>query len=67
MITRLDVRKKVGEIAESLDDPEKAHSLEDDLYELVIKAIAQGNTDDIHGLCLEALNTKKIDFPRWCA
>ena len=67
MITRLDIRKKVGEIAENIDDPETAHSLEDALYEFVLKTISIKNTDDPLGLCLEALNTKKIDFCRWCA
>lgn len=67
MITRLDIRKKIGEIAECMDDPERAHSREDDLYELVIRTIARGDTDDVKGLCLECLKTKKIDFSRWCA
>ena len=67
MITRLDIRTKIGEIAGLMDDPEKAHSLEDDLYEFVLKTIASDNTDDIKGLCLEALKTKKMDFERWCA
>lgn len=66
-MTRLDVRKKVGEIAEHIDNPERAHILEDELYELVLRSIAQNETDDIVGLCIEALNTKKIDFDRWYA
>lgn len=67
MVTRLEVRRKIGEIAESMDDPERAHGLEDDLYEFVLKAIASNDTDDARGLCLEALKTKKMDFERWCA
>ena len=65
MITRLDIRKMVGEIAESMDDPESAHSKEDDLYAFILETIATENTDDARGLCMEALNTKKIDFSRW--
>lgn len=67
MITRLDIRKLVGEISEIMDDDEVAHSKEDDLYEMVLKAISQNNTDDPVGLCLEALKTKKMAFSRWCA
>ena len=67
MITRVDVRKRVSEIAKEIDDPEKAHSMEDDLWELVLKTLAIGNTDDPKGICSEALKTKRIDFPRWCA
>ena len=66
-VTRLDIRAKIGEIAEIMHDDENAHSREDDLYEFVLKTIASGNTDDVKGLCLEALKTKKMDFDRWCA
>ena len=67
MIDRYEIRKRIGEIAEQMDDDERAHGLEDDLYEFVLKTIAQGNTDDSRGLCMEALKTKKMDFERWCA
>jgi hypothetical protein len=67
MITRLDIRKKIGEIAGEMDDPETAHSLEDELYQLVLETIVSKNTDDVLGLCLEALKTKQMDFPRWCS
>lgn len=67
LVTRLDIREKIGEIAKTLDYPEHAHQLEDELYEFVLKTIASDNTDDIKGLCLEALKTKSIDFDRWYA
>lgn len=65
MINRLDIRAKVGEIAQEMHDPARAHKLEDDLYKIIITSIASGNTDDPVGLCLEALKTKEIIFSRW--
>jgi len=67
LLTRLDVRRKVGLIAEEMHDDEKAHCMEDELHEEVLKAVASGNTDDPKGLCMEVLKTRKIDFARWCA
>ena len=67
MITRLDIRKKVGEIAKIMDDDEGAHAKEDALRKLVLKTIATSNTDDPIGICMEALKTRKLKFARWCA
>ena len=66
-LTRLDVRAKVGKIAEEMHDDESAHGMEDGLWELVLKTVATGNTDDPQGICNEALKTKRLDFSRWCA
>ena len=67
MITRLDIRTMIGKIAEVLDDDEVAHREEDKLYELVLKVIATGDTDDARGLAMEALKSKNISFSRWYA
>ncbi len=47
-------------------DPELAHSNEDSLYWSVLDAVANGNPNAID-MAKEALKTKEIDFPRWCA
>jgi len=66
-MTRIDVRKKIGEIAENLHDNEHAHKLEDRLFKLVISAIAKDDTDDAMGLCIEALKVDQMEFTRWYA
>lgn len=70
-ITVTDIRQRVEEIRRHVRDPEKAHSLEDDLWEDVLLAIATMpySTDssqaiDLAEACLETL---RIDFPRWSA
>ena len=63
-----DVRKKVAEIsAVSDEDDEQAHLSEDELYQEVMEAIANGECDDPAGCAKEALKTLDIDFSRWCA
>lgn len=47
-------------------DDEKAHGMEDALYEAVLKAIAD-NTPNAALLAHYALKTKDIDFARYCA
>lgn len=47
-------------------DYEKAHELEDALYEAVLKAIAD-NAPNAALLAHYALKTKDIDFARFCA
>jgi hypothetical protein len=49
------------------DDSEAAHIAEDELWERVLRYIADGKADDPQHLALVALETKKIDFHRWCA
>lgn len=63
------VRAKVREIEKYAQkgDPEAAHSEEDDLYEEVLKAIAEKRCISPRRCAEAALSTKLSDFPRWCA
>lgn len=62
-----DVRAAVEEIRAGADDAEGAHSAEDELWEEVLRAIAADACPDPKAWATEALKTKEIDFPRWCA
>lgn len=63
-----EVKMKVQEIAAiGLGDPEMAHSNEDELYRMVLRAIADGTCEDPRALAAEVLKAKDLDFPRWCA
>ncbi|UNY40688.1 hypothetical protein KLEB271_gp63 [Bacillus phage vB_BauS_KLEB27-1] len=61
-----DVRKRVEVIRNEAEaaDNETAHSMEDELYAEVLKAIANG-ADNPEKLAAEALETEKIEFYRW--
>ena len=66
-------KKKVAYIKAKLDvieaergDAERAHSDEDNLWEMVLNWIALG-VDESAELASLALKTKEIKFPRWCA
>lgn len=48
------------------DDDERAHGLEDELWERVLQAIAAG-AENSRELAAEALKTKDMAFARWCA
>lgn len=48
-------------------DPEAAHSQEDDLHQEVLSAIADERCLDPVSCAREALKTKELGFPRWCA
>lgn len=61
-----DVRKMVQEVAEYAGDNEAAHGAEDRLYIAVLEAIA-GGAKNPRQLAAEALETRKIDFDRWCS
>lgn len=61
------VKEKISEIKKVRRDPEAAHCLEDSLHEDVLEAIAAGSCDDPVGCAKEALMTRDISFPRWCA
>ena len=67
-LTLLDVEKRVGEIKNKVieRDYEYAHSMEDDLYVDVLKAIAAG-TRNSKQMAEAALKTQELDFPRWYA
>lgn len=62
-----EVVRRVGEIAGYAKDDETAHGAEDELYEGILKAIANGTAEDPKAMAKEALATQKIDFSRWFA
>lgn len=64
-----EVKKRVAAIAAAAvaDDDESAHSMEDELHQDVLNAIAECQCEDPHKVAAEALKTKEIDFARWCA
>ncbi len=66
-LTREDVREWVGRIANQSHDDEAAHTLEDELREHVLRAIADGTCEDPKGCAEEALKSNNIKFERWCA
>jgi hypothetical protein len=57
----------VNEIRECAHDPERAHSMEDDLYMAVLRLIADGSLRDPAGCAAAALTSLDVDFPRLCA
>lgn len=62
------VRQRVQAIADAADDPEDAHTREDELLVDVLKAIAAGpSRDHARALAGAALEARKIEFERWCA
>lgn len=66
MLTFEEVAAEVERIRAMAGDDERAHSAEDDLWEKVLIAVAEGHPDAAQ-LALVALRTKEIDFARWCA
>lgn len=66
-MTEEKLRERIGEIVEARDDAEKAHSLEDDLHQDVLRAIAAGDAANPAALAKLALTTKFIPFKRWYA
>lgn len=65
-MTKQEVIERVKQIEAIRHDDEVAHSMEDDLYRDVLRAIAGGEIDG-HELAAEALKVEKIKFARWCA
>jgi len=69
LLARKVVRAAVAEIKKVKDmDPEKAHGLEDKLYQRVLEAVAADEqpSAELSLLAKEALKTQKFDFPRYC-
>lgn len=67
VLTITEVKKRLSEIEQlSKMDPEAAHSREDDLYSLALRAVIHHDPDCIEIANL-ALTAEKIEFPRWCA
>jgi hypothetical protein len=66
--TVADVEREVARIESARGDDEIAHTLEDDLHQDVLRAIATGDHEDEPSALAEAaLKTRAIDFSRWCA
>lgn len=61
-----DVRQRVEAIKAVMRDDEAAHSMEDELWRDVLKAIAAGATNAAE-LAAEALKTQELNFSRWYA
>lgn len=61
-----DVRALVQAISERAFDNEAAHSMADDLYIEVLRAVANGHPD-AGAMAAHALLVEDIDFERWCA
>jgi hypothetical protein len=61
-----EVNQLVEGVRANSNDGERAHSMEDDLREWVLEAIANGAPNAVE-LAKAALETSAIDFPRWCA
>lgn len=67
-LTVEDVKARVKEIKEKVkNDPNLAHSMEDNLFEDVLKAIAKEKCDDPAALAKEAVKTTKFKFERMCS
>lgn len=65
-MTPEEVMARVEEINKVAEDDERAHSLEDDLRQDVLEAIADG-APNAKELARTALLTSEIEFARWCA
>jgi hypothetical protein len=65
-LTVEDIKRRVAKIDAEKDDDETAHGSEDQLWEDVLKAIADG-AEDPAALAREALKTRDIEFSRWRA
>lgn len=61
-----DIQRVLDLIEAKKDDPEAAHSLQDDLWQLVLECVANG-AENSALLAKEALKVLHIDFERWCA
>ncbi len=61
------VRSRVRAIEAVAGDDERAHIMEDELWEDVLTEIAEGKSADDVGCAREALKTKRLDFARYCA
>jgi len=65
-MTECEIMSRVNKIEAVAGDDERAHSMEDSLYEDVLRYMATLN-HECSRLAVAALKTKEIDFERWCA
>lgn len=61
-----DILARIEAIENAGGDFEAQHSLEDQLYEDVLRAIANG-AENAQALAETALLSLRLDFPRYCA
>jgi hypothetical protein len=63
------IEEYIQRIKDAVDDPEMAHGLEDDLFEMFIATVAvdKRTPDFLRVWAQVVLTAKDIDFPRWCA
>ena len=61
-----EIKERLKAIETIKDDDEVAHILQDELYEDVLHAIAEGS-ENAKDLAIEALKVMYIDFARWFA
>jgi hypothetical protein len=62
-----ELNERIALIRACSDDPEAAHSREDDLRDDVLKFIASGHCLDPIEYAKRVLRTSEIEFERWCA
>lgn len=58
---------QVATIEKVKGDDEAAHSFQDDLFEAVLRQIADGKIKDTALAAKKALKVLDIEFSRWCA
>jgi len=66
-VTPAEVREMVVNLSAGRYDPEAWHETEDAIHQAVLEAIAEGRCADPAAAAREALATRDIQFPRWCA
>lgn len=65
-LTVAAVRARVEDIRASAGDDEAAHGMEDQLFESVLRAVADGHPQSV-AMAKAALRSLELDFERWCA
>ena len=65
-MTLSEVENMVRDINDCKDDFEMAHEMEDDLYRDVLKEMVAGNPESKE-MARIALQTREINFPRYCS
>jgi len=62
-----EVQKRIDAIRCETEDDARAHSMEDELHQDVLRAIAEGRCDEPAECSRLALTTIDIGFARWYA
>ena len=62
-----EIQRRIDAIRGAAGDDERAHCLEDDLHQDVLRAIAAGNCENPKECAAAALRTLGLNFSRWCA